>query len=572
MIDNGGMPQFWLVSPELRIWSSTNMPLSLIEGALGGIGLFLLGMRLMSDGIRTVADARIRDVFTKLTSNRFYSMLFGMATALAVNSGSAAVIFTIGLVNGGVLNIFQALSVLGGVLIGASLPLHIHIIPYSLISTPLIFSGVVLKFFARKRRYANAGDLILGIGLLFLGLTLLEGSYRPFDHHPFYTTFNELFFHQPILATIFGALISFLVQSARSSVTVVASLSSGYQIDPITASRMVSGGLIGVAAMGALASVGGNSVTRRVATTYLFFAFSVALLLVPLASLMLEAAQRLPFVEWSGACSEGQPLFCQLAWVHTVSSLLVACLLIAISAPLARMLGGSSVITGNGAVASQPCAGYLDERILNTPPLAMEQVRKEIIRMMSVTAFMYADIHEILSDFDARRADTIRQHEQVLDSLNHEITTFLAALARTADSPEISYDIPGLFQTVSDLEHVGDRCENILEGIVGKKEAGVVFSEDAMDDLKRLALVVATAISDTEHMIRHGFIRDSFDLAAAKTAARVVFETARQNHFERMSNGVCPPRAAKLFNEMTSDFEGIARLCWNIITCQGRKR
>ncbi|WP_191965696.1 Na/Pi cotransporter family protein [Oryzomonas sagensis] len=548
------------------------MPLSLIEGALGGIGLFLLGMRLMSDGIRTVADARIRDVFTKLTSNRFYSMLFGMATALAVNSGSAAVIFTIGLVNGGVLNIFQALSVLGGVLIGASLPLHIHIIPYSLISTPLIFSGVVLKFFARKRRYANAGDLILGIGLLFLGLTLLEGSYRPFDHHPFYTTFNELFFHQPILATIFGALISFLVQSARSSVTVVASLSSGYQIDPITASRMVSGGLIGVAAMGALASVGGNSVTRRVATTYLFFAFSVALLLVPLASLMLEAAQRLPFVEWSGACSEGQPLFCQLAWVHTVSSLLVACLLIAISAPLARMLGGSSVITGNGAVASQPCAGYLDERILNTPPLAMEQVRKEIIRMMSVTAFMYADIHEILSDFDARRADTIRQHEQVLDSLNHEITTFLAALARTADSPEISYDIPGLFQTVSDLEHVGDRCENILEGIVGKKEAGVVFSEDAMDDLKRLALVVATAISDTEHMIRHGFIRDSFDLAAAKTAARVVFETARQNHFERMSNGVCPPRAAKLFNEMTSDFEGIARLCWNIITCQGRKR
>ncbi|WP_205743252.1 Na/Pi cotransporter family protein [Geobacter sp. FeAm09] len=202
----------------------------------------------------------------------------------------------------------------------------------------------------------------------------------------------------------------------------------------------------------------------------------------------------------------------------------------------------------------------------------MEQVRKEIVRMMSVTAFMYADMHEVLSDFDARRADTIRQHEQVLDSLNHEITTFLAALARIADSPEISYDIPGLFQTVSDLEHVGDRCENILKGIVGKKEAGVVFSEDAMDDLKRLAQVVAGAIGDTEQMIRHGFIRDGFDLAAAKGAARVAFDTARQNHFERMSNGTCPPRAAKLFNEMTSDFEGIARLCWNIIACQERRR
>ena len=548
------------------------MPLSLIEGALGGIGLFLLGMRLMSDGIRTVADARIRDVFTTLTSNRFYSMLFGMAAALAVNSGSAAVIFTMGLVNGGVLNTFQALSVLGGVLIGASLPLHIHIIPYSLISTPLIFSGVVLKFFARKRRYANAGDLLLGIGLLFLGLTLLEGSYRPFDHHPFYTTFNGLFFHQPILATLFGALISFLVQSARSSVAVVASLSMGYRIDPITASRMVLGGLIGVAAMGALASVGGNSVTRRVATTYLFFAFAVALLLVPLASFMLDTAQRLPFAEWSGACTDGQPLFCQLAWVHTVSSLLVACVLIAISAPLARMLGGSSVIIGNGMIASQPCAGYLDERILNTPPLALEQVRKEITRMMSVTAFMYGDIHEILFDFDARRADTIRQHEQVLDSLNHEITTFLAALTRTADSPEISYDIPGLFQTVSDLEHIGDRCENVLKGIVSKKEAGVIFSEDAMDDLKRLAQIAAGTIGDTEHLIRHGSLRDGFDLHAAKAEARSAFETARQNHFERMSSGVCPPRAARLFNELASDFEGIVALCWNIVASQGRKR
>lgn len=547
------------------------LSLSLIEGALGGIGLFLLGMRLMSDGIRTVADARIRDVFTTLTSNRLYSMLFGIAAALAVNSGSAAVIFTIGLVNGGVLNTFQALSVLGGVLIGASLPLHIHIIPYSLISTPLIFSGVVLKFFARKRRYANAGDLLLGIGLLFLGLTLLEGSYRPFDNHPFYTTFNELFFHQPILATLFGALVSFLVQSARSSVSVIATLSSGYQIDPVSASRMVLGGLVGVAAMGALASVGGNSVTRRVATTYLFFAFAVALLLVPLAPFMLGAAQRLPFTEWSGACTDGQPLFCQLAWVHTVGSLLVAGILIAISAPLARMLGGSA-ITGNSKIASQPCAGYIDERILNTPPLALEQVRKEVVRMMSVTAFMYADTHEMLFDFDARRADTIRQHEQVLDSLNHEITTFLAALARTADSPDISYDIPGLFQVVSDLEHIGDRCEDILKGIVTKKESGVLFSEDAMHDLKRLALVAAGAISNTELMIRHGFIREEFDLLAEKTEARATFETVRQNHFQRMSSGVCPPRAAKLFNEMSSDFEGIAALCWNIIAAQGRKR
>jgi Na+/phosphate symporter len=107
---------------------------------------------------------------------------------------------------------------------------------------------------------------------------------------------------------------------------------------------------------------------------------------------------------------------------------------------------------------------------------------------------------------------------------------------------------------------------------VSKKDAGVIFSEDAMDDLKRLAQVVVGTISDTELMIRHGFIREGFDLFAVKIEARGAFETVRQNHFQRMSNGVCPPRAAKLFNEMSSDFEGIASLCWNTIASQGRKR
>jgi len=182
------------------------MPLSLIEGALGGIGLFLLGMRLMSDGIRTVADARIRRIFSLFTSNRLYSLLFGIAMAMAVNSGGAALVFTIGLVNAGVLNAFQAMSVLGGVLIGASLTLHLHIIPYSLIATPLVFSGVLLKFFARRRRFTNAGDLLLGVGLLFLGLTLLEGSYRPIDHHPLYEVFNGIFYRVTIMAAVFGAI------------------------------------------------------------------------------------------------------------------------------------------------------------------------------------------------------------------------------------------------------------------------------------------------------------------------------------------------------------------------------
>jgi len=548
------------------------MPLSLVEGALGGIGLFLLGMRLMSDGIRTVADSRIRIVFAALTSNRFTSFLFGAVLALAVNSGSAAVIITFGLVNGGVLNAFQAMSVLGGVFFGASLSLHLNFIPYSLISTPLIFTGVLLKFFARRRRLANSGDLLLGVGLLFLGLTLLEGSYRPFDQHPFYALLGTYFYHNGVLAAFFGALVSFLVQSANSTISVVNALYQGGHVSLEIASNMVTGGLVGITAMGCMAAIGGTTVTRRVALALMCMTVAVVLLLAPAVAWLVDAAAWLgDSTRLGGYCVTDQLISCQIIWVHSIASMLLALMASLLSGVVSRLvLQGVTFRDGTGS-SPQPCAGYLDTRILSTPLLAIEQVRKEILRMTSVTVFMYADVRDILSDFDSRRAETIRQHEQVLDSLNHEITVFMAALARTATSAEISFEIPGLFQVVTDLEHIGDRCEGILNTIVAKKEAGIVFSDEAMDDLKNVAIVVGTVMAATEESIRTGVAPEVGELRTAKLQVRTTFDEVKQAHFDRICRGVCPPRAAMLYNEITSSFMAIAELSWNILGLQGRK-
>ncbi|MBI2353908.1 MAG: Na/Pi cotransporter family protein [Deltaproteobacteria bacterium] len=543
------------------------MHLSLVEGALGGIGLFLLGMRLMSEGIRTVADNRIRGVLATFTANRLYCLLFGAVMSLALNSASAAVIFTIGLANGGVLTAFQALNVLGGVLVGASLTLYLPIVPYSLVATPLIFTGVLLKFFARRRRFANAGDLLLGAGLLFLGLTLLEGSFRPFDRHPFYGVINDTIFNSTYLAMLFGGMISCFVQSALSSANIISELAIGHQLSAETAGSMVLGGFIGVAAIGGLASVGGTSVSRRIALVFMIITVAVILPLVAFTPSLPDAPQWLrPLLRGDPA---QQQLFSQLRWTHAVAALLTAILTTLLSGLISRILGVTEGHAGNGAMP-QPCAGYLDTRILNTPTLAIEQARKEIIRMMSVTSYMYADIREIFSDFDARRAETIRQHEQVLDSLNHEITVFLAALARSSTSTGISFEIPGLFQTVADLEHIGDRCEEILDCIVDRKESGVVFSDSAMDDLKRLADVVGVTFSCAEEVVKNGQITDGCELRDLKAQLRAIVEGIKRTHFDRISSGMCPPRAAVLFNELTTAFVRIAELCWNLMASQGR--
>jgi len=543
------------------------MHLSLVEGALGGIGLFLLGMRLMSEGIRTVADNRIRGILTAFTVNRFYSILFGATMSLALNSASAAVIFTIGLANGGVLTVFQAMNVLGGVLLGASLTLHLPVFPYSLVATPLIFIGVLFKFFARRRRLANAGDLLLGAGLLFLGLTLLEGSFKPFDTHPFYQMISDVFFRYSYLAMLFGGMISCFVQSSLSSSTIISALAAGHHLSPAMAGSMALGGFIGVAAIAGLASVGGTSVSRRIAVMFIIITIAVILPLVVLVPALLDMLAWLPQLQFGRSVPS---LSYQLTWIHTIASLVTAILITALSGLISRMLGATKGYAGSGD-SPQPCADYLDARILNTPTLALEQARKEIVRMMSVTSYMYADIREILFDFDARRAETIRQHEQVLDSLNHEITIFLAALAHSSNNPETGVAIPDLLQTVTDLEHIGDRCEDILDCIVDRKEAGVIFSDAAMDDLKRLADAVSFTFLTTVELVKNAQIPGEGELREEKTRVRAIFEEIKLTHFERISAGVCTPRATILFTEFTSAFMRIAELCWNLMAIQGRK-
>ncbi|NTU89115.1 MAG: hypothetical protein HGA54_04290 [Actinobacteria bacterium] len=155
------------------------------------------------------------------------------------------------------------------------------------------------------------------------------------------------------------------------------------------------------------------------------------------------------------------------------------------------------------------------------------------------------DTREILFDYDARRVDTIRQHEQVLDSLNHEISAFLSRLAHTTQNPEVGLLIPGLLQTVADLEHIGDACEEILERIVERKEEHVFFTEDAMGDLKRLASRVGTCVARLEEHFAGNPVHSGESLLEIKSDSRAAFDAIRQSHYERICSGACSPRMSR---------------------------
>jgi len=541
------------------------MPFSLFEGALGGIGLFLLGMRLLSDGIRSVADDRVKKVFGRVTSNRYLSLLFGTLMTLAVSSGSAAVIFTIGLLNGGILSVYQAICVLSGVLLGASLSLHLQVIPYSLISGPLLLCGVLLKFFSRKRRRAHLGTLLLGIGLLLLGLSLLEGSYHPVDNHPLYDFGNGIYFSSTFMATLFGLIVSLLVQSEQSTISVIASLENIRSLDVSISFAMTCGGVMGMAVMGGLASVVGKFTARRIALL-LMAVVSVACL--PLLIFHQTVADISNIIASHTAATDRISV---LSWGFTLSGSVAALLLFLTGGPASRLLLIMEAKGDGRSGAMQLSAGHLDQRILSTPPIAIEQARKEILKMAGIVSFMYADVREIVTDFDARKVEMVLQHENVLDSLNTEIASFLGALSNTAISPEINYEIPGLIQVISALEHIGDECEDILDSILAKKESGMIFSDAAMNDLALMAKFVGTILHDAEMALKSGEPHDRDELHRSKAVVRNQFETIKQSHYERICSGDCQPRSTMIFQELSSSFIRIAELCWNIMGMQLRR-
>jgi phosphate:Na+ symporter len=370
------------------------------------------------------------------------------------------------------------------------------------------------------------------------------------------------------MAALFGALVSFLVQSAPSFISIIAALLQNHQVSETLAGSMVAGGLVGVAAMGYLASVGGTYISRRVALIFLLLTTCVALLFVIFSPLLADTI--LPGLASAGNSTRTY-LIDQLSWLYTSASLCAALFAVALSGPVSRLLASSEGSNINSGDSAQSCAGYLDLRIINTPTIAIEQARKEIVRMMSVSSFMYADVREIVFEYDARRAETIRQHEKVLDSLNHEITSFLALLSRSTKNAEINYEIPVLLQTVTALEHIGDRCESVLNIIVTRKNAGVIFSDAAMDDLKALLAAVADVLSVTEDAIRSSQPLEEDALHQIKRTTRTCFDRVKQDHFDRISSGACSPQAMMLFNDMASALSGIAELCWNVLGMQVRR-
>lgn len=542
-------------------------PWSYIFEALGGLALFIFGMRTMSEGLQKVTGERIRRFVERGTGNRLTAPLIGSCLASVLQSGSAASVLVVGFVNAGLLSLYQALGVLLGTGLGTTLAIQFIAFRVSALALPAITVGVFLSLFSRRRKLADLGGLLLGVGLVFFGLSILEKAFLPLGQTALFAGLNEDHFPLRLTAVLMGALLTFVVQSGSATLGIVIALASSAALPYDAAIAMVIGEVAGAAVIPLIASIGGSQTAKRAVIIYLAIsacAIAVVMLFFPLFLRAVDffspgQVSHLQQSTQAAGAGEGFNVARHLANAHTIFTVASALLFLPLIGFLAR---SAETLLPTRRSESEPRPRFIDNRVIKTPTIALAQAWTELERMAGIAASMYRDLVSQFDDYNPRVVAGIRDQELVLDILHRDMSQFLIALSRETLSLERAVEIPTMLQLVNDIELIGDQIEALLNYLVRKKEERLRYSATAMDELKRMAAKVGEAVELFERVLKGD---EEVDLSPLKVDIASIEAELQKGHLRRLKTGKCSIVAGLLFGDMIVSFSKITHLCYSVI-------
>lgn len=536
--------------------------------ALGGGGLFIFGIRIMSEGLQRIAGNRFRTLLEKAVSSRISAALLGVSLASILQSSSSASILVVGFLNAGLISIYQGLAIFLGTSLGATLAVQfIAFQPYTF-ALGAIFTGILLKFFFKRRIVVYGGDLLLGAGILFLGLRIMESGLTAVSGSAILRALNDYVFAWRISAVLFGSLLTFLVQSPSAATGIVIALCGSGIVTFNESIGIVAGANLGTAFITLFAAVGGTLYARKAAIVNLLINFTAILLALLFFPLLIKSVvffspldgQYSPEILTSLQFTPEKAYLPRLiANAHTFFSLFMILTFLPLIGLLSRAV---KLDRSSGDFSSYP--RFLDNRVLNTPTIAMMQATNEINRMSAIVTSMYGEIIHLLYRFDAKSLRRIVEMENAVDSLHKELANFLVLLSRENLDPENSMKVPALLQVVNQLEHLGDINMKLLAGIQKKRGEKINFSTNAMTELKRLAAAVGEMIDLLSNPV-DAKLQASDCIVIVKSKVDEIREVAVTGHVKRMKTGHCSVEAGFLYNDMITALVSISDRSANLI-------
>ncbi len=525
--------------------------------ALGGLGLFLYGMKLLGDGLELAAGAKLRKILEKITSNRWLGALVGIVVTAIIQSSTAVSVMVVGFVNASLMSLSQAMGVLMGATIGTTVTSLILSFNLSQYAPVFIFIGAFMVVLSKKNNTKYAGQIIAGFGILFFGMTTMSSNLKPLAESD---VFKQLIssISNPFLGILFGIAFAALIQSSSAGVGILQALGAAGALMLGDSVFMIYGIHIGACVTAVISSIGATKDAKRTALSYVLFTvfgtaiFTVITLLTPFTSLVQTMFPK--------------NVSLQISFVHIISTVVATIVLL----PCVNLITKISCLIipgGKDEEEKEACRlKFIDQRLLKTPPIAVNQVTKEINRMSVLSNKNFKMSMEALLNKDDKIITKVSENEEVIDYLNHSITSFLVQINGLPLEDHDLLKIGSYYHIVSDIERIGDHAENICEIASRIIENNEAFSEKAIEEIKDLSALVESVITDSFDLF---FERSDDPLLLERISNNEQdiddkTERYKDNHIERLSKGECNAMIGTLFMELLTNLERIADHSTNI--------
>lgn len=528
------------------------MTLSMTMALLGGLALFLYGMKLMGEGLEKAAGDRLKRLLEALTRNPLMGLLVGVVFTMIIQSSSATTVMVVGFVNAGLLDLMQATGVILGANIGTTVTAWIVAGFQATAFMPLVLLiGVAMMIFLKKLKLQRIGQVVAGFGMLFVGMGMMSDAMKPLAESAEFARLMTAF-SNPIMALLVGVAVTAIIQSSSASVGILEMLAIQGLVPLETSLYIIMGTNIGTCVTAMLSAVGATRTAKRAALIHLMFNVLGTLVVFILVSL-------LPVSTWIGHIN-GPAL--QIAVAHTSFKVFEVLCFVLLRKWLVKLV--MILVPGEDKQGEGKSLKFLDDRILSTPPIAVAQICKEIERMGDIAIANLTRAMDAFFNKDSSLINEVEQSEDVVNYLNHEITRYMVAAAQL-DLPASDVEQLGeMFHVVNDLERIGDHAENMAEYANSRIEEEIPFSEDGLAELRDM-LDKTVALFKLSMEAFH--TRDQHLLPRVLVQEENIDDmekTLQQSHVDRLTRGACTPRSGMIFSDMLSNLERVADHATNV--------
>ena len=542
------------------------MTLFNVFSLLGGLALFLFGMDIMGKALEKQAGGHLQKILSKLTDNPLKGFFLGLCVTAIIQSSSATTVMVVGFVNSGIMELHQAIGIIMGSNVGTTVTswllslsglqgdsIWIQMLKPTSFSPILAFIGILL-YMGKNEKKKGIGTILIGFAILMTGMTTMSNAVEPLQGEAWFT---NLFvrFSNPILGVLVGALVTGIIQSSSASVGILQALSATGVITYGSAIPIIMGQNIGTCVTALISSVGANKNARRAAMVHLYF--NIIGVTVFLAGFYgLNAVVHFDFVNETIAAWG-------IAVVHSAFNIAATLILL----PFANGLEKLAILTIPDDAEKENFA-LLDERLLNTPAVAVERARSATADMAELARVGVVQAMSLTHQWNDELAQKVRDEESTVDRYEDALGTYLVKLSGRELSHADSQSVNTLLHTISDFERISDHSVNLLESAEEMHQKNIEFSKDAQEELQVLEDAVQDILSRTTDAFRKGDLHLASKVEPLEAVVNELVRAIKAHHIARLQTGSCSIEYGFVLDDLLTNYERVCDHCSNVAVAQ----